>query len=114
MDLHLRLPKITGRIDIMLNGQVFTSNHDGEVPKDMADYAKQVMGDGQARIAITTDLSFKENFGNGVSTSVTLSLSCNQDDQTINQVVQMVGMWSREYCKQQQEMGRIEYEKLKS
>jgi len=114
MELHLRLPKITGRIDIMLNGQVFTSNHDGEVPKEMADFSKQVMGDAQFRVAVTTDLSFKENFGNGVSTSVTLSISCNQDDATIHQVVQTIGMWSREYCKQQQELGRAEYEKLKS
>lgn len=112
-ELYQRLPKVTGSVDIEVNKKHFTSTHDGEVPKAMSDYSQQVMGNGQARVAVTADMSFKD-YGNGVNVSVTLSLSCNQDDQTVNNTVQMLGVWSREYCKQQLELARAEYEKLKS
>jgi hypothetical protein len=113
MEVFQRLPKITSSTDIEFNKQHYTSTHDGEVPKAMADYAQQVVGNGQARVAISADMSFKD-YGNGVNVAVTLSLSCNQDDASINNVVQTLGVWTREYCKQQLELARAEYEKMKS
>jgi hypothetical protein len=113
MESYHRLPKITGSTEIDINKQVYTSTHDGEVPKEMADYSQQVKGDGQARVAVSADMAFKD-YGNGVSVSVTLSLSCNQDDQTVNNVVQTLSGWSREYCKQSLALARVEYEKMKS
>jgi hypothetical protein len=113
MDLHQRLPKITIATNIEFNKQHYTSTSDGEVPKEMADYSQQVMGNAQARVSITTDMAFKD-FGNGAGVSTTITLSVNQDDATINNAVQTLGVWSREYCKQQLELARAEYEKLKS
>lgn len=110
---YQRLPKMLSSIDIEFNKQHYTSLSDGEVPKEMSDYSQQVMGNGQARVAVSTDMAFKD-FGNGAGVSVTLSLSCNQDDATVNNVVQMLGTWSREYCKQQLAVARVEYEKMKS
>lgn len=112
MELHLRQPKITGSREYVIGKDSLRETYEGEVPKEMADYSQQVMGNGQARVAMTADMSFKD-YGNGVSVSVTLSLSCNQDDQTINQVVGMLGTWSREYCKQQLAIAQDEYAKMK-
>jgi hypothetical protein len=111
MELFLRLPKIVGSREYVIDGKTTRDIYEGEVPKEMDDYAKAVMGDGQARVAVTTDMGFKD-YGNGVSVSVTLSMSCNQDVTTVNNTVQFLGSWSREYCKQQLAIADQEYQKL--
>lgn len=111
MEVYLRDPKVILKRIYTLDGQEIADSEMGEVPKDMDDYAKLVMGDGQARVAVSHDMGFKD-FGNGVSVSVTLSLSCNQDATTLGNVVQMLGSWSREYCKQQLAIADQEYQKL--
>ena len=111
MEVYRREPKITGSMEYIVGGKTTRDIYEGEVPKEMSDYAQQVMGNAQARVAVTTDMAFKD-YGNGVSVSVTLSLSCNQDDQTVNNVVQALGGWSRAYCKQQLEVARQEYQHI--
>jgi hypothetical protein len=113
-EMKLRSPKVVaGRTLNLPGGNTKHYTYEGEVPEEMADYSQQVMGNAQARIAVTTDMAFKD-YGNGVSVSVTLSLSCNQDDTTVNNVIQTLGSWSREYCKQQLSIAQDEYKQLTS
>lgn len=107
----LRLPKVTGDVEILIDGESTRDLYEGEVPEEIMAYAQQVIGNGQARVAVSADVSMKD-FGNGVSASVTISLSCNQDDETINNVVNSLGVWTRGYAKQQMEQAYAEYQNM--
>jgi len=111
VNIYIRQPKVVGSREVVLHGKVTRNIYEGEVPKEMDDYAKQVIGDGNARVAVTTDMGIKD-YGNGVSVSVTLSLSCNQDNATVNNVVQALAHWGREYCKQQLTIADQEFQEL--
>jgi hypothetical protein len=112
-DTKVRLPKIVGSREIVFNGTKTRDLNEGEVPVEVENYAKSVIGDGQARVAVSADMSVKD-FGNGCSASVTLSISCNQDDQTINHVVQALGNWTKAYARQQFLEVDKEYQQMKA
>lgn len=111
-DIKIRLPKIVGSREIKFDGAVTRDINEGEVPVEIENYAKSVVGDGLARVAVSADMSVKD-FGNGCSASVTISLSCNQDDQTINHVVGTLGNWAKVYAKQQFLEVDKEYQQMK-
>ncbi len=56
-------------------------------------FAEQVRGNAGARIAVTTDFAMKD-FGNGASGSVTVSMDCNEDDQTMQYVAKSLSAWT--------------------
>jgi len=66
----------------------------GEVPKQLMDAYQQVVGNGQARVSVSTEVGAKE-FGTGASSMVTVSLSCNQDQQTLLTAINLAGEMAR-------------------
>lgn len=69
----------------------------GEVPKELMDAYQQMVGDGNAGVSVSTDMGVK-NFGSGVSAMVTVSLSCNQDQTTLQNALEMAAQMGRWYA----------------
>lgn len=93
-EMYERLPKVLVSRGYKLEGESITETNDGEISEEIMAFADQVLGNGQARVAVTADFGMKD-FGNGPSGSVTISLSCNQDDATIANVFQTLKDWTR-------------------
>lgn len=108
---YIHMPKVVGGKELVIDGQVAHDVYEGEVPEEIMAFAEQVIGNGAARVAVTNDVSMKD-YGNGVSCSVTISLSCNQDDQTLDTVVGALGNWTKEYAKQQFNQAYEEFKTL--
>jgi hypothetical protein len=110
-ELQNRLPKYFITREYVNKGKTTTDRYEGEVPMEVQNYATQVLGDGQARISVTADFGMKD-YGNGANGSVTISLSCNQDDTTINNVVNTLSIWTRAYAKQHFEAMDKEFQQM--
>lgn len=82
--------------------------YDGETPREIMDQYKQLIGDGNASVSVSTDMSVKK-FGAGASAMVTVSLTCNQDQQTITAAIDLAAQTGRYYAKayQQQAEGEL-------
>jgi len=81
---------------------------EGETPRELMDQYKQLIGDGNASVSVSTDMSIKK-FGAGSSAMVTVSLTCNQDQQTIAAAIDLAAQTGRYYAKayQQQAEGEL-------
>ena len=86
-------------------------NYVEEVPKEIMDAYQQVLGNAQARVSVSTDMADKE-FGNGVGSTVIVSLSCNQDQQTLLQAIELAGQMGRWAVKDQLSKSRAEFQQL--
>jgi hypothetical protein len=114
MEKHIHMPKVVGAVQIVVkNGNTTFIPEDGNYPEGLMAYAESVIGNGLARVSATSDTSQKE-FGNGVSSSVTISLSCNQDDATINNVAQTLGKWTQALARQNYDASFQEFEQMKT
>lgn len=113
MEVFARLPKITGWKEIVLNKQPTTDIFEGDVPMEVQDYAKQVLGDGNARMSVSADYGMK-SFGNGAGGGVTVSMSCNQDVQTMANVHQFISQWAVKLARQHTEAAYAEYLQMKA
>lgn len=111
MDLNVRAPVFRLAREITVDGQSYHDLYEGEVPEEIMAFADQVRGNGEARVAVGGDMAMKD-FGNGVSVSVTISLSTHQDDQTIASVVRTLGQWQRFYTKEQFDLAYAEFQQL--
>lgn len=65
------------------NGEI--KKYEGEIPMDAI---KEIVGDGNATITISNSQSDK-NFGNGVETFMSVTLTCNQDKKTIDLAIKL-------------------------
>jgi hypothetical protein len=57
-------------------------------PKELMDAYEQVAGNGLARVTVSTDMGIKD-FGTGAGSMVTISLACNQDQQTMQSALNL-------------------------
>lgn len=111
----IKLPRIDGQIELKMK----VPNKDKpivmhvrrafmeEIVADMI----ALVGDGKARISVSCDMSAKD-FGNGAGVNVAISVSCNQDEATINQAVDMLGVKVRLLAKEQLTLAGVEYNAL--
>lgn len=98
MDRHIEYPKFSAMAKITKEGQPdvhFTFT--GEVPQNIMDNFQQIIGDGKSRVSVSVDMGIKE-FGTGASGMVTVSLTCNQDEQTVARAVQLAGSAAKWYA----------------
>src|SRR5512140_1439035 len=109
-ELYNRLPRVLITRSYKLEKDTVTETSD-EVPEEIMAFADQVMGNGQARVAVTADFGMKD-FGNGPSGSVTISLSCNQDDATIGNVFQTLKGWTKAMARQHFEEMDKEFQQM--
>ena len=103
----MQLPKIS--ISRTWGNQIEIGQFD--LPENYMDMYKKLLGDSNARISVSADMALKE-FGSGAGAMVTVTLSCNQDAETIEQAIDLAGKLAREYCVEHQK--QAEQELMKS
>jgi hypothetical protein len=93
IEIAKRRPKVIVRYGFTIDKVEHNETENHELPEALMAFAEQVRGNAGARVSYSTDFSMKE-FGNGPNGSVTISLDCNQDDQTITSVAQGLSQWT--------------------
>lgn len=83
-------------------------SYEGEKPKELMDIYAQLIGDANAGISVSTDMSFKI-FGSGASGMVTVSLTCNQDQQTMLTAMDLASQMGRWFVKKHQAEAEAEF-----
>lgn len=82
-----------------------------EFPVAQLDDFQRLIGDGRARVSVTSDVGIKD-FGTGASASCTIVLTCNQDASTLNQAAQLAANVSRFYAQQNRQYAEDELKML--
>lgn len=96
------------KIAVQLSGnRTENLSYEGEKPKELMDAFTALIGDGKAGVSVSTDFSVK-SFGNGVSAMVTVSLTCNQDQATLNATAELASQAARYYARKFQGEGERE------
>ena len=95
------LPKCSASMEIVVKstGQVIRYNLEDEVPRSVMDAYQQVVGNGLAKVTVSADMSIKD-FGTGASAMCAVTLSCNQDQQTIERAAQLAGELARGFAQE--------------
>lgn len=117
-ELEYRLPRIViaSTITIKETGQVITSLYDvrdSDLPRSIMDEIKQLIGDGNARVTVSADFGIKD-FGTGASAMASVSLTCNQDQQTIERAARIAGDLARDFAQEQRARAEQELEAIRS
>lgn len=76
-------------------------------PKELMDAYEQVAGNGLARVTVSTDMGIKD-FGTGAGSMVTISLACNQDQQTMQTALSLAGQMGRWFAKENRQLAENE------
>ena len=63
-------------------------SNDLDIPEEIMARAQKVLGDGAARVSAGVDMARKE-YGNGFGVHVSVSLNCNQDDDSIEKAAEL-------------------------
>ncbi len=102
MELTRKDPKFSASCLLEAEGiPSVTLIFEGERPKELMDAYSQIVGNGLAGVSVSTDMGIKK-FGSGASAMVTVSLTCNQDQQTLMQAADLAAQMGRFFVKQYQ------------
>jgi hypothetical protein len=82
-----------------------------ELSEDIMDEIKSIAGDGKARVTVSSDFGIKE-FGTGTSAMCSVSLTCNQDEVSIDKAVSIAGSLARSYALEQRAQAEESFKKL--
>lgn len=105
--MRIREPKFTVTVQVTDGKKSFKHTYEGEKPKELMDHYKNLIGDGNAGVSVSTDISLK-SFGSGVSAMVTVSLTCDQSLNGINAAAELAAQAARHYAKRFQKEGEQE------
>jgi hypothetical protein len=115
MHLSLSLPVFRPDIEIVISKgsqrQVVRYTYTGEVPKQLMDAYQTIVGNGLAKVSVSADMGTKD-YGNGVSATVFVSLTCNQDQQTMLQAIELAGSMARWAARDQHAKTESEYKAM--
>lgn len=78
-----------------------------DIERNVMDQIQQLVGDGKARVTVSADFGVKE-FGTGASAMCSVSLTCNQDLQTIEQAAKLAGDLARDIAQEQRARADME------
>lgn len=113
------LPKFNANMTVELKGSpTINLTYEGDVPKELMDEYQSLVGNGLAKVSVSADMGIKD-FGTGAGSMVTVSLTCNQDQQTIQKALSLAGHVSRWFVKENRQIaenelnGIIEQKKLR-
>jgi hypothetical protein len=109
--MEYELPKFVLRRDFKIGEQRTTDTYEGDMPQEVYDQLAPLLGNAQARVAVGTTMAIKD-FGNGPDVHVSVSLSCNQDAQTVAAAANIAGQWARHFVKEQLVIAKQEYDQL--
>lgn len=115
MDRELSLPKLSASMSFTIKvpgeqGIEESYVYAGSIPEEVMDAYQALIGDGKARITVSSDMAIK-NFGTGAGAMVSVSLCCNQDEDTIDKAIQMAGQLARSYAMEQRAVAEEELQK---
>lgn len=109
--LFLHFPTVKSVMEIEQHGFPTVRFSSEEVPMAVQDMYTEIVGDGKARVTVTVDVGIKD-FGTGVSSSCTVSLTCNQDIKTVERAAALAGDFARDFAKENRERADIELQQL--
>ncbi len=111
-EIDTREPRFSITCQLEAKGiQPVTFVYTGERPKELMDAYSQLIGDAHAGISVSTDLSLKK-FGSGASGMVTISLTCNQDQNTMMAALELAAQMGRWFAKKHQGEAEAEFRNL--
>lgn len=84
---------------------------EGETPREIMDQFKQLIGDANASVSVSTDMGVKK-YGSGASAMVTVSLTCGQDQASINAAMELASQCGRYYAKLYSQQAEAELRNL--
>ena len=88
-------PKFTAVMTLEVKGSPAVHYiYDGEVPKELMDAYEAVVGNGLSKVSVASDMGIKE-FGTGASSMVSVTLTCNQDEKTLETALGLAGTLAR-------------------
>jgi len=92
-------PKFTANVQIKIGNSTELMTFRGPVPEKLMSVYESIIGNGLAKVSVSTDFSLKE-FGTGVSSMASVTLTCNQDPASIAQASNIAGELSRDMAQQ--------------
>jgi hypothetical protein len=108
------LPKISIEFRITEKGLPdITYTYEGDMAEQMADQYQQIVGNGLARVSVGVPMGLKD-YGNGAESSVHISLTCNQDAQTIHAAVQLATAAALHYGKENLVKALTEFDQIRT
>jgi hypothetical protein len=90
--VKIRVPLITIHRTWTIDGEDFSEMENPDVPEALMAFADQVRGNAGVRIGANADFGMKD-YGNGAGGGISISMDCNQDDQTIPFVAKTLSAW---------------------
>ena len=112
MELRRKDPKFSASCQLEVEGlPAVTLIFEGERPKELMDQYAQIVGNGLAGVSVSTDMGIKK-FGSGASAMVTISLTCNQDQNTLMAAADLAAQMGRHYVKQYQGQAEAELRQM--
>jgi hypothetical protein len=109
-------PKVSVSTEIVDKdgNQIISAQYQVEY-KDIShmDEIKQLVGDGLARVTVSTDFGIKE-YGTGASAMCSVSLTCAQDVATIEKAAKLAGEMARDIAQEQRARAEQELAMLMS
>ena len=82
-----------------------------EIPRSIMDEIAKIAGDGKARVTVSSDFGIKE-YGNGTSAMCSVSLTCNQDETSIDKAIGIAGDLARSYALEQRAQAEVAFKQL--
>ena len=107
-----QLPKLTIQYRVCIKGEpdiIYTC--EDLMPQDRMDQFQALVGDGKAQVNIGLPMGLKE-FGTGSEAIVFISLTCNQDQQTVHTAVSLATEAVLYYTKQNLARGLAEVDQI--
>lgn len=108
LEVRSELPSIGGSITITYGTQQDPQAerfvHTGEVPKEIMDAYQELIGDANAKVTVGADLAVKD-FGTGAGAFVSVSLTCNQDVNTVNMAISLAAAAAQQAAAHYQPQG---------
>ena len=89
MSLNIRSANRTKALRDMKGNKQIVDIGQTEIPENYMLDARKLVGDGLARITVSADMALKE-FGSGAGAMVSVSLTCGQDQDTIEKTIDLV------------------------
>lgn len=107
-------PRVTVALEIVdkQSGTVVTEQSQmplEDIPN--MDEITKLVGDGLARVTVSADFGIKD-FGTGASAMCSVSLTCNQDDKTIERAAQIAGSLARDIAQEQRQRAENELQAI--
>lgn len=95
---YSRDPRFKVVCSVELDKKITEFVYTGEIPKELMDAFEALIGDGKAGATISTDFGVKK-FGNGANVMVTISLTCGQNQPTINAAAELAASAGRFFAR---------------